>query len=399
MTITRARGAAFLAALIVAWTVLLLLVAGVRWDTPLTSAGHRVFAGSRFHSVFGTAQPADQRLQVTAPGEDLSSLQTTQLPELDAAQFPILSYRFEGFPSALELSFVFRTEDGSDVETISVPAPTSSRAVTVDLSDVPAWKGRIVEMGFAQFPVAQLAPPGSAFRPFVFASATLHGASWLGKLKAMSSAWTARAPWQFISVSALGPSEIGDTSPHALRPPLVVALALGIAALLAWLILRLRGRRFARFVAIAFGIAWLVLDLFWLHDLGDKRRVDRDLWGAIPLEQRQNYVADSDLVEAAARLKDVLRNEPRTRHILLSSTTPKTSIRFIYHAAPLNISVATALPEALRAGPPPGTIIVRYDLPNAAKNGLLAFGGRSLRVKALEEGPRLSVYRVLGVKP
>lgn len=399
MTVTRARGAAFLAALIVAWAALLLVVAGVRWDTPLTSAGERVFAGGRFHPVFGEAEAEGQKLRVTAPGDDLSSLQTTELPEIDAAKFPVLSYRFEDFPSALELSFVFRTDGGGDVETISVPAPTTSRAVTVDLSGVPAWKGKVVEMGFAQFPVSQLAPPRLAFRPFVLDSATLHGASWTGKLQAMFSAWTARAPWQFISISALGPGEIGDSTPHAPRPPLVAALALSIAALLAWAILRLRGRTFARFVAIGFAAAWIVLDLFWLRDLGDKQRVDRDLWGATPLEQRQNRVADVELAEAAAHLKDVLRYEPPARHILLSSNAPYTSIRLIYHAAPLNISVATALPEALRAGPPPGTIIVRYDMPGAAKNGLLAFGNRYLRVKALDEGPKLSVYRVLGVKP
>lgn len=399
MTITRARGAAFFAALFVSWAALLLLVAGVRPDTPPTSDELRVFAGTRFHAVFGEAQAEDQRLRIVAPGEDLSSLQTTELPELDAGKFPILSYRFEDFPSALELSFVFRTEDGSDVETISVPAPTASRTITVDLSNVPAWKGRIVEMGFAQFPVAQLAPPRLAFRTFALASATLHGASWSGKLEATLDEWTARVPWRFISVSALGPGEIGDTAPHALRPPLVVAFALGIAALLAWLILRLRGRVFARFVAIAFGIGWIALDLFWLRDLNDKRRVDRDIWAAIPLEQRQDRVEDMDLSEAAAHLKEVLRREPPSRHILLSASAPKTAIRFIYHAAPLNISVATALPEALREGPPPGTILVRYDLPGAAKNGLLAFGGRFLRVKTLEEGPKLSVYRVLGVKP
>lgn len=399
MTFTRARGAAFVAALILAWAALLLLVAGVRRDTPLVSEGQRVFAGSRFHAVFGAAEPDGQRLRVTAPAEDLSSLQTTDLPELDAGRFPILSYRFDDFPGTLELSLVFRTADSADVETISLPAPSSSRPVTVDLSGVGAWKGRIVEMGFAQFPVTQLAPPRVAFRPFVLRSATLHEPSWAGKLAATASGWTARAPWRFISVSALGPGEIGDTTPHALRPPLVAALALAIAALLAWWILRLRGRPFARFVAITFAAAWIVLDLFWLRDLGDKRRIDRELWGATPLEQRQHRVADVDLVEAAAHLKDVLRHEPPSRHVLLSSNSPYTSIRLIYHAAPLNISVATALPEALRAGPPPGTIIVRYDLPGAARGNLLSFGGRFLRVKTLEEGPKLSVYRVLGVTP
>ena len=53
----------------------------------------------------------------------------------------------------------------------------------------------------------------------------------------------------------------------------------------------------------------------------------------------------------------------------------------------------------MRAGLPSGTIIVRYDMPSVAKNGLLAFGNRFLRVRVVEEGQKLSVYRVLGGGP
>lgn len=392
----RARHASFVAALAVAGAILLLLVAGVRWNTPLVSAGERAFPGSNFHAVFGDAEQDGQLLRVNAAAEDHSALQTAQVPSLDAAEFPILSYRFDAFPRTLDLSFVFRIEGAEDVETITVPTPANGDKVTFDLSAIPAWKGRIVEIGFAQFPVAQLAPPREAFRAFTLVRAELRGSSWLGQLGALASEWEARSPWQFVSVSALGPSEIGDTTPHVLRLPLFAAIALALAAALAWTILGLRGRAFARFVAIGFAVAWIALDLCWLRDLDYKRRADRDIWSAQPLAQRQAHVADAELLDAATHLKELLRREPRARHILLSTPSPFSAIRFIYHAAPLNISIATALPESLVNGPPPGTIIVKYGMPGGAQDDVLAFGGRRLRVKALEQSPNLSVYRVLG---
>lgn len=393
------RPALFGLALITCWAVLLLLVAGVRWGMPL-SGQQRVFHGNRFHAAFGTAQIQGQDLHVTAAGEDYSALQVTQLPELDAAHFSLLSYRFDDFPRTLELSFVFRRSDSQDVETISVPRPRRGHFTTVDLSTFDGWRGRIVEMGFAQFPVAQLAPPAGAFRPFVFEQASLHAASWLGQLKALGSAWAARSPWQLVSISALGPSEIGDSTPHVMRPPLVFALALACALVLARAILRWRGRRLALLAVAGLGVAWIALDLIWLRELDYKRRADRDIWAGLSLEQRQQHVADHDLAAAAAQLKELLRDEPPARHILLSTLSPYTSIRFVYHAAPLNISIAAALPVSFDDGPPQaGTIIVRYDMPGAAQGSTLAFGGQVLRVQVLDDGEHLKVYRVLGRKP
>lgn len=386
------RVAVFGAAVLAAWLLLLLLVAGARWSMPVQGE-HRVFHGSRFQPVFGDAEPLGQDLRILAPNADFSALQTAVVPDLDAARFPLLSYRIDDFPRTLELSLVFRRADGKDVETISLPRPSAGATVSVDLSGVAAWRGQISEIGFAQFPVAQLVPVQDAFRPFTLRTATLAAASWQGQIEALASAWFAHTPWQLVSVSAIGPSEIGDKSPHGLRPPLVAALALAIAAILAWLILGLRGRAWMRFVAIGCGIAWLALDLCWLRDLDYKRRTDQDVWGSSALAQRQSHVADGELIRAAGQLKHLLRDEPSGRHILLSSLSPYVAIRLAYHAAPLNVGIAAALPGR---GLPKGTIIARYDMPAAFSNGMLSFGGQQFHAEVLEEDARLAVYRVLG---
>lgn len=396
---SRARRVAFGLALAVCWGLLLLLVAGVDWRTPPWTDSGRAFPGSNFRPVSGHADAQGQHLQVAAAGADHAALQVAPAPGLEAADFPILTYQFDEFPRTLELSFVFRTADGSDVETVSVPAPRGSRTVTVDLSRVAAWRGRIVEIGFAQFPVAQLVPPQHAFRPFGIIKAKLHGASWAGHLRALVSAWSARTPWQLISVSALGPNEIGDRTPHPLRLPLVVALALGIAMALAWAILRLRGRALARCALLGLALGWLVLDLRWLCELDYKRSVDREVWGQLPLAQRQDHVVDGKLKAVAEELKALLADEPADRHVLLSTHSPYTALRLMYHAAPLNMSFASTLPGALaKTGLPPGAIIVRYDMPKAVVGSSLRFDRRILRVQTLVQDKHLAVYRVVAVK-
>jgi len=396
---SRGRIAAFGLALIVCWSLLLLFVAGTDWRTPPWSDGGRAFPGSNFRPAKGHAEIDGQQLRVTAADEGDTALQVVPVPELEAARFPLLSYEFSDMPRTLELSFMFRRVDGTDVESIAVPAAAGTRTVTVDLSRVPAWQGRISEIGFAQFPVAQLAAPADAFHPFTLVKVKLHPASWLGRLRALASAWTARSPWQLISISALGPGEIGDRTPHPLHPPLVVALALGIAIVLARLILRLRGRALARGALLGLALGWLALDLCWLRDLDYKRRVDRSAWGDTPLAQRQERVADADLAMAAAELKTLLAGEPPTRHVLLSTRSPYSALRLMYHAAPLNMSFASALPESLATGLVPGTIIVRYRMPGALVGQSLLFDRRVVRVQTLRQDARLSVYRVVAVKP
>ncbi len=395
---SRSRLMAFAAALAVAWTLLLLLAAGVRWNTPLQSAGERSLPGSNFNPAFGRVEldaHDRQRLRVTTAAADGSALQMAQVPELDAARFPILSYQFENFPRTLELSLVFRTAGMDDVVSVSVPRPVDGRMQTVDLSALPEWKGALIEIGFAQFPVAQLTPPRDAFRPFTLVKARLHGDSWLGKLAAMLTAWSAHSPWQFVSISALGPSEIGDSAPHAPRPPLVAALAWLLAAGLARWLLGLRGRALARLLGVGAGVAWIVLDLGWLGELRYKRLADYDSWAATPLAARQNRVADIELLEAARHLKQVLRDEPSDRHVVIYAGSPFNAIRLAYHAAPLNVGVAAALPASLVEGMPRGTI-VRYGLPASPDQDRLDFGGRLQRVQKLDEGERMTVYRVLG---
>jgi hypothetical protein len=388
------RRAGFALALAASWSILLLWAARIDPTLPLSAATERSLPGSRFHAVFGSANPQAQVLHVDAAAQDFSALQSTALADVAAEQFPILRYRFADFPRTLELSLVFRTaENPDDVQSVFLPWP-DARESAFDLSRIPAWKGTITELGFAQFPTAQLVPPAAGFHPFVLVGAQLESRAWTGLLSAMISSWCEQRPWQLISVSAVGPAETGDLSPHAPRLPLVLALALFLTGILAWVILRVRGARLQRLLLIGAAIVWLACDLAWQRELEYKRATDRDIWGNAPLAQRQDRVPDAQIRDTALHLRKLLAKLPRSTRVLVSAPSPYEALRLIYHAAPLNIGVLAGADAELA---PPGTIIVRYDSPGEVKNGTLEFGGVSLHVRKIEQRADLGVYAITAV--
>jgi hypothetical protein len=400
MTVTRRRYAAFAVALGMVWLSLLLWAAGIDPREPFVPARTHSLPGSRYRAVFGKAAPDGQRLQVTSAADDYSALQATAVPDLAAADFPILHYAFAGFPRTLELSLVFRTSDApDDVQAISLPAPTDG-AATIDLSRMPAWRGTIVEVGFSQFPVAQLVPPEEGFRPFVLAGARLESDSWGGRLAATWSSWFAHSPWQLISVSAIGPNETGDSTPHAPRLPLVLALALLGLAGVARIVLHRRGDRLARPLFAAAAIAWLGVDAAWLREMGYRRDVDREIWGAIPFAQRQDYVADARTFDAAMRLKNLLEKEPPTTRILVNAENPHEVLRLVYLLAPLNASGVGGLATVPRSAVQVGTILVNYnvDRPRPLVD-VMRIGRTRTRVKVIDRNQDLVVYRVEATIP
>lgn len=395
MTVARGRLVAFAFALAATWLSLLLWAAGIDPRVPFAPAVTQALPGSRYHAVFGKATPDGARLQVAAAAEDYSALQMTDVPELAAADLPILRYSFEDFPRTLELSLVFRTREApDDVETVSLPAPAGG-AMTFDLSRVASWRGTIVEIGFSQFPVAQLVPPEEGFRPFTFAGAKLESGSWRGRLAATWSSWFAHSPWQLISVSAIGPAETGDALPHAPRPPLVLALALATLALLARFVLGWRRDRLARPLFAAAVLAWVVVDVAWLREFAYRRAVDRDIWGAIPFAERQDHVADAHALAAAERLKALLANEPANTRVIVNAETPHEILRLIYFLAPLNATGISGYANGGQSRIQPGSVLVNYrvDRPRPIAY-VMRIGQSKALVKVIDRNEDLVVYRV-----
>ena len=349
--------AAIAVAIATSWCVLLLWAAVVDWHAPVSPVLERHFAGSEFRAIFGSAHARDGRLHVESAGEDFSSLQSTTLADLEADQFPILSYRFEKFPRTLELSLVFRTtENPDDVQTISLPWPGSGVS-TFDLGHVAGWKGTIIELGFAQFATAQNVPPASGFKPFDLVGAQLSSDSWRGAVAALATDWFGAWPWSQRSVHALGRE--GDT-PRDHSAVLTSALAAAIAIGWCMFLPSLRGRRLLPCVLVCVALAWLALDLRWQSGLVQRLLATRTLYAGLAWPQRARIVGDADIEQAADEIRGLIRGEPAQTRILVESGSGYQTLRLIWHLLPLNVAPLTAaLP--LHAAIPDGALIVFYD--------------------------------------
>lgn len=370
------KRALFAAAVAASWCSLLLWAADVDWRSPLRPAVQRTFYGSDFRAVFGSATARDSRLHVEAAAADFSALQSTRPAGVEARDFQVLRYRFADFPRTLELSLVFRTaEHPDDVQTISLPWPGTGTS-SFDLSHVAAWRGTIVEIGFAEFATPQNVPPEAGFAPFDFAGAELWSASWRGDLAALATDWFGAWPWSQRSVHALGRE--GDV-PRARSAVVFAALAAAVATGWSALLLGLRGRRLLA-VALAFSaLAWFGLDLRWQSGLVQRLLATRTLYAGLDWSERAHLVGDSDIENAAQRLHTALRAEPvRTRMLVLAGSGYE-ALRLIWHLQPRNAALlAQALPFG--AALPENCLIVFYDsdrwFSDAGLRGLLAHSVR-----------------------
>ena len=343
------------AVVLASWGILLLWATDARWSAPLSPQMRQELNGSAFHEVFGRAVARDGRLAVQAASEDHSALQMVSV-NVEAADFAILRYRFVDFPRTLELSLVFRTADSpDDVQTISLQWPGSGDA-TFDLSQVPAWRGTIIEIGFSEFATAQLVPPALGFAPFELDHAVLWSESWRGEVAALLTDWFGAWPWSQRSVAALGRE---SDAPRARSMIVVTALAAAIS--IGWLVLLL-GLRARRALVVALACtasAWVLLDLRWQIGLFERLMATQTLYGGLSWEQRKDIVGDSDTLRVANELKGLLRDEPGAARILVQSSSGYSALRLMWHLLPLNTAVLWSADPG--APLPEGCLVVFYE--------------------------------------
>jgi len=377
--------------------VLLGWASGASPGSPFEPAQRLRRAGADFRIVMGAGLESGRRLAIGAVGAERMALQSHVLAQpLDAARFPVLRYRWDNFPRTLELSFVFRRADHpDDVQTVSLP-PAGAHPGYFDLRDVPAWRGAISEIGFAEFPTAQLVPTDIAFRPFALSEVELWSPSWRGSLGALLTDWTAYRPWSLMSVSALGPDA---PWPHKPTPVIVLSGALLAGVALAALLLR-RGRRWLGVAAaVALACGWIALDLRWLGEFADRHQLTRQLYAGKPWRERAAIEPDTELVASAARVRAVLERMPVHSHVLVAADSVYDTLRLDYHLLPANVAPAGALSMQDPGTPLPASLLVVYADAGwtfDAARGVLAYAGRRYAAESMLEAGDVRVFRLQG---
>ncbi|RYD15335.1 MAG: hypothetical protein EOP90_08030 [Lysobacteraceae bacterium] len=394
------RGALWIATSLVGWLLLLVLAAGSPLHGPLQPERRLRHAGSDFTVIAGAGAgiEGDRLLNIAAIGSGRMGVQSLKFePPIDASAFRLLRYRWQAFPRTLELSFMFRRSDApGDVQTITLP-PAGRFPAYFDLSDVPAWDGSISEVGFAEYPTAQLVPDDVAIEPFALSEVELWTPSWRGSLGALATDWLAYRPWALLSISALGPD-----APWPHKPSAVVVLAIGLAgsALLARACYGRRGRGTGAMLCLALAIAWVLLDLRWLREFEQRHALTQQIHGGRSWAERAALVPDRELAAAADRVRALHANVAAAPRVLVAADNPYSTLRLAYHLLPLNAASASGLSTA-RSGDRFGaaTWLVAYDASAWTYDdslGVLSGPGIALPAQSLFEDGPLRVYAVEG---
>jgi hypothetical protein len=386
------RRIACAAAIAAIWILLFGWAAGLHWNTPLWPAQKVILRANDFHVVMGAGVEDGDALQVGAVGGDGNALQSIRLAPLHAADLPILRYRFSDFPRTLELTLVFRRAGEDDVQTVTIASPGTGWT-TVDLRNVPEWRGDIIELGFVEYATAQLVPPSIAFKPFRFARAELESPSWRGAAATLSTAWFTYVPWALLSISALAPDRetLGSFSLLLVILPGVVLSLLVAAVFLRW-----SRRRLLRRAGLAVLLLWAFLDLRWLHDFGGRHAVTETLYAGKSWEERQRLLPEQDLLAAADKIRNWLATQPPTQRILLDADSKFAYLRLIYLLLPHNVGLLSL--SGSSALPKDALILLYassawvYD----GTRGILTGYGRSYAVDPLYEDGDVRLYRLRG---
>jgi len=390
------RRALAVIALILLWALVLGVAAGIPLSAPLFAQRQLDLNGQDFRPVMGAGVEDGSALGIGAIAADGNAMQSIPLERIRAADFSLLTFRFEDFPRTLELLLVFRRADTpDDVQTVALPWPGDG-VVTVDLpAATPAWNGEITEIGFAEYATAQLVPPSIAFRPFRLVSARLASPSWNAAPRLLRAAWFGYRPWSLASINVVGSSADRNTS-----MPAALAVGLVLSLLLSALLLRWTRQQLLRHVLLAGGLAWVVLDLRWLDDLSAKHRLTASIYADKPWGEQARLQPDEDVAGFAALARQQLADPALQRRVLVASDSTYTMLRLIYLLLPLNAAPLESAVAALPARDwPADTVIVlcaskRWRFDDASSS--LVSEGRTIAATPLFAGGNLSIYRLRG---
>jgi len=381
-------------ALIAVWLLVLGTAAGVPWSAPLSARATTSLNGQDFRPLVGAGVEDGTALGIGAIATDGYALQTTSLDRLRAADLPILRYHFEDFPRTLELVLVFRRADApEDVQTVALPWHGDG-GVAFDLrTATEAWRGEIIELGFAEYATSQLVPPSIAFRPFRLVSARLQSPAWNAAPALLRSGWLGYRPWSQAAVNAVAQGAEGATS-----MPLTLALGAGMTfAVLAWLRREWRGQ-LLRLALVLAALAWVVLDLRGLDDLWAKHSLTTSIYSGKSWQERARLQPDEDVAGFAQLARQQSSSPGAGQRVLVASDSVYKMLRLIYFLLPLNTApLETAIADASPSSFPADTLIVicadtswQYD--GAAS--MLRSGAKAVPVTPLFVGGELGIYRL-----
>lgn len=306
---------------------MLLLSVGLCIDGAIVSSvADRTLSGDQLQLKRGDGEVTANGLLVRAPtARDRLVILTPPL-RVPASNAGLLSWSVVGLRPEQEMKLLWTSSMAPGRALVYTPSAAERERAAADLSQQPGWSGRIGQVGLLlQGPLAE---------PVLVASLSLAPAQGgcSSALQAFAGAWDHREAWSQRSINfslSKEPRVLG------LSPVMIVALWVGVAALINWLLCRGCGKR-ARLIstAVLLLVGWLALDLRWQGQLWERLSDTHQRYSGLDLQSRKQAAPDAKLFELVEQLRAELPAEPS--RILIISDDPGGYLagRTRYHLLP-----------------------------------------------------------------
>ncbi|MGL4564321.1 MAG: hypothetical protein ACRCVD_03430 [Halioglobus sp.] len=393
----RSLGAAMLA---LAGSALVLAVAFVTYPAGFpaqeNAAESQAISGRQFQTIMGTTRFEGDALVLEGLATEGALVSHTI--ELKAESHPHLRYRFEGLQPGLQVKFFWRTATtGAEMFAASLPG-NGDRAATANLAAQPGWRGTITDIALyvtGDLRGQDLVIPGISLDPY----------TWQGMLAAVFCEWTGFRGWTPASINALAGTPDAPLA-ETLSPTVAAAAWAGLALVFLLGSGVLVGRKYPISYGAVILIPWMAVDQLWQFELGTQLQETRLVFGGKTTHQKHLADLDGQIYSYAKRLKDhVLPPSPARVFILHDSWDHNLfRLKTQYYLLPHNIYNFGLTPPVGRVQPGDFILVLGSvpDLRFDANSQQLEWTGQSLPVKALDNDPLGSLFRVVpiaGVPP
>lgn len=286
-----------------------------------------VLSGSDLQLIGGQGEQTPAGLEIRQPGPQGLVVVQALVRGARAARYPHLFWQVEGLEPGREARLIWATHaDPQTTREKGLPwvGPDGGQ---LDLSAEPDWRDRIVAIG--------LVVSGPLPQPVVVRRLELRPAapSTGELLRWMMADWTAFEDWSQRSINYTAGAPL-----DALFPSVpVVALWVGFSSVLYALLDRPRRRvgGLAPYAAL-FLLGWLVLDLRWQWDLG--QRLEQTARGFAGKDEAERRLAalDGDLYRFLLEVRQRLPDRPARLFIVSNDPHGFWAGRARYHLLPHN---------------------------------------------------------------
>lgn len=393
---------ALVTAIVALWLLLIAIFVEISpFQAPWPQQRYRL-DGAEFAALAG-GQIDGSMMQVDVEDANHGTLLVRSVDIADAADWPVLRYRFESLAPTLEVTFLYRRADSpGDVRTVALTRGRGETG-TIDLSREKDWQGAISEIAFAVYPVAQSVPAEHAFRGFRLSRAEFWSPSWAGRIASVATEWSGRRAWSLMSISALGPDNGAVRTRSAV---LLLTVGLVLTGVLLWQFAPGQGARNLRVVGTGVVIAWLLLDLRWSLSFADRHAATRQIYASLDWPERQRRVVDADVLAAAQQVRQAVHDDgadPDRVRLLVDAETDFLRARLIYHLAPARTAPMNSTgwaPLATLREPMYLATLQLDSLVLDTETGRLHIGDElSVPARLLIDAPPLRLYFLGAAKP